>query len=249
MDYRTGNFSGWWLVNLVSPFESAVTDWNEWRAERVAAAKSPEGKLALIQTTWLPEGANFDENLATLDHSKTVKATKLTRTDFSGTVIARGYRLWDSNSEAIQNFLGIGTFNFDPEWIIEGVFTPFENDKPVPFEFIKDNGGRRDLAVPGEIVATIDGDEYCFLGFDDDGQIIVPFSDLTNQSETYGTGRFLLVDRILGLSYVVLDFNRAFAPPCAFSPHFNCPLPLPQNRVRVAIRAGEKRPLFKISMK
>ena len=234
---------------MVSPFESAVTDWNEWRSERVAAAKRPEGKLALIQTTWLPEGAIFDEQVATLDHPRNVKATKLTRTDFDGNIVAHGYHLWDSNSEAIQNFLGIGTFNFDPDWIIEGVFTPFQDYKPVPFEFIRDNGGTRDLAVSGEIIASIDGDEYRFLGFDDDGQIIVPFSDLTNQSETYGPGRFLLVDQIAGLSYVVLDFNRAFAPPCAFSPHFNCPLPLLENRVRVAIRAGEKRPLFKNQLK
>lgn len=233
---------------MVSKFDSTRADWSAWRAKRVEGAKSPGGKLALIQTTWLPEGADFDEKIATLDHPKTVSATENIRRDFEGNLIARGYRLWDSNSEAIQNFIGIETFDFDPEWIIEASFTSYPEKQPVAFEFIKDNGGTRDLAVPGEITATIKGIEYRLHAFDDDGQLILPFADLTNSTETYGPGRFLLVDYIPGLQNIILDFNRAFVPPCAFSNHYNCPLPLPENRLSVPVRAGEKRPLFKIQV-
>lgn len=201
--------------------------------------------MALIQTTWLPEGAEFDEKIATLDHPKTVTATENVRRDFAGNPVARGYRLWDSNSEGLRNFIGIETFDFDAEWIIAASYRAFPERQPVAFEFIKDNGGTRDLAVPGEVTATIDGVEYCLHAFDDDGQLILPFADLTNSAETYGPGRFVLVDHIPGIQDVVLDFNRAFLPPCAFSNHFNCPLPPPQNRLAIAVRAGEKRPLFK----
>jgi uncharacterized protein (DUF1684 family) len=237
------------LVNLVSKFDSARADWSAWRAKRVEGAKSPMGKLALIQTTWLPQDANFDDKLATLDHPSTVKATEIERRDFHGKLIAHGYRLWDSNSEALQNFIGIETFDFDPKWIIEGKFQPFEGSQPIAFEFIKDNGGTRDLAVPGEIVAEIDGVEYRLHAFDDEGQLILPFADLTNGGETYTPGRFLLIDHIPGIEDVVIDFNRAFVPPCGFSSHFNCPLPPPGNRLSVAVRAGEKRPLFKNQVK
>ncbi|MBC7464236.1 MAG: DUF1684 domain-containing protein [Actinobacteria bacterium] len=234
---------------MVSKFDSSRADWSAWRASRVEGAKSPLGKLALVQTTWLPEDAIFDPRKATLDQPTTVTATEIERRDFDGNLLAHGYRLWDSNSEAIQNFIGIETFDFDAKWIIEGKFKAYENSKPIAFEFIKDNGGTRDLAVPGVIEATIEGVEYRLFAFDDDGQLILPFTDLTNSVETYESGRFLLVDHIAGIEYVVLDFNRAFAPPCAFSNHFNCPLAPAGNRIGIAVRAGEKRPLFKNQVK
>jgi len=230
---------------LVGRFDSGRSDWSAWRAKRVEGAKSPMGKLALVQTTWLPLDAKFDEKLARLDHPETVVATAIERRDFAGNLLAQGYRLWDSNSEAIQNFIGIETFDFDANWIIQGRFTAYEGSQPIAFEFIKDNGGTRDLAVPGVIEATVDGVSYRLHAFDDEGQLILPFADLTNSLETYGPGRFLIVDHIPGIEDVVLDFNRAFVPPCAFSNHFNCPLPPTENRLKIAIRAGEKRPLFK----
>ncbi|OIQ63191.1 hypothetical protein GALL_552690 [mine drainage metagenome] len=103
----------------------------------------------------------------------------------------------------------------------------------------------RDLAVPGEIKVTIDGEEYTLDAFDDDGTLLLVFADTTNGSETYPSGRFLFVDRIAGTDRVNLDFNRAFIPPCGFSIHYNCPLPPPQNRLRLPVRAGEKNPVFR----
>lgn len=230
---------------MVGKFDSGRSDWSAWRAKRVEGAKSPMGKLALVQTTWLPLDAKFDEQVATLDQPESVVATEIERRDFAGNLLAHGYRLWDSNSEAIQNFIGIETFDFDAKWIIQGKFKAYDGSKPISFEFIKDNGGTRDLAVPGVMEVSIEGVEYRLHAFDDEGQLILPFADLTNSVETYGPGRFLLVDHIPGVEDIVLDFNRAFAPPCAFSNHFNCPLPPAENRLNIAVRAGEKRPLFK----
>ncbi|MEL7210409.1 MAG: DUF1684 domain-containing protein, partial [Actinomycetota bacterium] len=74
----------------------------------------------------------------------------------------------------------------------------------------------------------------------------VVFGDATNRMSgddaTYGGGRFLLVEEIApGL--VEIDFNRAYNPPCAFTPFATCPMPVPDNRLPMAIRAGERRPL------
>ena len=70
------------------------------------------------------------------------------------------------------------------------------------------------------------------------------FSDATNGDTTYSVGRFLhLVPEADGS--VVVDFNRAVLPPCAFSYHFNCPIPPQQNRLSIPITAGEKIALSK----
>ena len=73
-----------------------------------------------------------------------------------------------------------------------------------------------------------------------DDEVFVIFGDTTNGAETYGGGRFLYADLVPG-SRIVLDFNKAYNPPCAFTPYATCPLPPRQNRLPLAIRAGEKK--------
>ncbi|MEI9907043.1 MAG: DUF1684 domain-containing protein [Actinomycetota bacterium] len=223
-------------------------DWESWRANRIASVTSAKGNLALVQTQWLPEGKNADLLGVLAFHPSTVTATEISRKNFDGEVVARGYRLWDSNSHAIQDFEGIETFEFDPYWIVEGLITRYAQSKPVAFEHIRDNGGSRDLAVPAEIAVVIEGESYLLQPFDDDGQLLLVFGDSTNGSETYGGGRFLKISHEPGEEKVILDFNRAFVPPCGFSEHYNCPLPPAQNRIKTPVRAGEKRPLFKTSV-
>ncbi|HKC90388.1 MAG TPA: DUF1684 domain-containing protein, partial [Candidatus Limnocylindria bacterium] len=63
----------------------------------------------------------------------------------------------------------------------------------------------------------------------------------TNGRESYHIGRYLDLDALEDGGYLV-DFNRSYNPACAFSPHYNCPLPPPENRLVVAIRAGEMTP-------
>ena len=67
------------------------------------------------------------------------------------------------------------------------------------------------------------------------------FRDATSGSATYGGGRFLYADPPKD-GHVVLDFNRAYSPPCAFTPYATCPLPPPQNRLASAVEAGEMNP-------
>ena len=148
-------------------------------------------------------------------------------------------RVWDADSEAIQNFGGIDAFDFNPEWIIRAAFTPIEGGKTVGFEHLKDDGKTRDLVVPGEITFTKDGVEYNLAAFKSGRALQLVFADATNGDSTYSVGRFLFVAPAPD-GTVTLDFNLAVLPPCAFSYNFNCPLPPAQNRFAVPIEAGEK---------
>ncbi|SFG45552.1 DUF1684 domain-containing protein [Pontibacter chinhatensis] len=81
---------------------------------------------------------------------------------------------------------------------------------------------------------------YKRLSGENKEELFVPFTDKTNGFETYGGGRFLDIPYEEGKSKIVLDFNRAYSPFCAFNPDYVCPLPPKENRLSVAIPAGEK---------
>ncbi|GAA1444124.1 DUF1684 domain-containing protein [Leifsonia poae] len=153
-------------------------------------------------------------------------------------------RVWDSNSEAIQDFGSIDAFDFNPEWIVQAAFTPIEGGKTVGFEHLKDEGKTRDMVVPGEITFSKDGVDYNLAAFKAGRALQLVFSDSTNGDSTYSVGRFLFVAPNPD-GTVTLDFNLAVLPPCAFSYNFNCPLPPAQNRFSVPIEAGEKNVLNK----
>ena len=153
-------------------------------------------------------------------------------------------RVWDSNSEAIQEFGSIDAFDFNPEWIIQATFTPIEGGKTVGFEHLKDDGSTREKVIPGEITFTKDGVDYNLAAFQAGRALQLVFADSTNGDSTYSVGRFLFVAPNPD-GTVTLDFNLAVLPPCAFSYNFNCPLPPAQNRFAVPIEAGEKNVLNK----
>ena len=71
-------------------------------------------------------------------------------------------------------------------------------------------------------------------------QLFFIFADQTNKTDTYGAGRFLYA-KMPQDGKVVLDFNRAYNPPCAFSHFATCPLPPRENRLPLRVEAGEKR--------
>ncbi|WP_256030526.1 DUF1684 domain-containing protein [Leifsonia xyli] len=138
-------------------------------------------------------------------------------------------------------------FPFDPAWVVEATFTPVAGERTIPFEHIRDNGLTRDKVVPGDISFSRDGVDYTLSAFDDEGTLLLVFGDPTNGVEgdggTYASGRFLFVAR--HGDRAVLDFNRAFVPPCGFSDQFNCPLPPRSNRFAFPVTAGEKRVVFR----
>ena len=234
--------------NSTAPAAPEVVDrardgWDAWRAGRLKSLTAPTGNLALIETRWLPQGDQTTPDQALAGQPSTVTATELTRRSLETGETERGIRLWDAQSPALRAFEGVEVFPFDPSWVIEATFTPVADDRTIPFEHIRDNGMTRDLVVPGDIRFERDGVEYTLSAFDDDGTLLLVFGDPTNGADgddgTYASGRFLFVEH--HDDRVVLDFNRAFVPPCGFSDQYNCPLPPRNNRFPVAVTAGEKR--------
>ncbi|WP_282847690.1 DUF1684 domain-containing protein [Microbacterium oxydans] len=218
-------------------------DHTHWQAERRAAVTSATGNLALIETRWTGERPDVDaEQRAAAD---TVTVTPIERTNIETGEAEHGLRVWDADSRAIRAFDRIDTYEYDPAWVLEGHFTPVSGERRVSFEHIRDNGGTRDLVVPGDIRLELDGHEYTLAAFDDGGTLLLVFGDRTNGSETYGSGRFLFVELRDDEGSVLLDFNRAFVPPCGFSAQYNCPLPPASNRFPLPIRAGEKNVVFR----
>ncbi|WP_156762211.1 DUF1684 domain-containing protein [Microbacterium karelineae] len=223
---------------------TARAEWQAWHIARMASLVGTHGSLALVETRWLPAGEEPDLAAARADLAPTMSVTALTRENIDTGAPEHGLRFWDVASDAISRFETVDVYGYDPEWVVEAAYEKAEDGHTVAFEHLRDNGGSRDKAVPGTITATIGGEAYALSAFDDDGRLLLVFGDPTNGAETYGAGRFLFVDEPAD-GRVTLDFNRAFVPPCGFSDQYNCPMPPPQNRLAVAVRAGEQNPRFR----
>ena len=225
-----------------------------WRVQRTESVTGPTGNLALVETRWLPAGEIPDTVAEQAQAPQGVTVTPLARKNIDTGAAEHGLRVWDAASPAIRAFDRISAFDYDPAWVITARFTPVAADRTVPFEHIRDNGGTRDLVVPGDITFSRDGVDYRFAAFDDGGTLLLVFGDPTNTAQgddaTYGAGRFLFVQRADDAAFgdpgtVLLDFNRAFVPPCGFSVQYNCPMPPAQNRFPEPVRAGEKQVVFR----
>ncbi|HYO58463.1 DUF1684 domain-containing protein [Archangium sp.] len=151
-----------------------------------------------------------------------------------------GIRVKDPEAQARKQFHGIPTWPVSAAWRIEGRFEPAASPRKMQVPNVL--GTVEEMPSPGTIVFQVNGQEYRLDPVQEPGadQFFIIFADQTNRSESYGAGRFLYADPPKD-GKVVLDFNRAHNPPCAFSPYATCPLPPPQNRLKLRVEAGEKR--------
>jgi uncharacterized protein (DUF1684 family) len=157
-------------------------------------------------------------------------------------VIKRGeeyfIRVKDNNSAIRRDFTGLKWFPIDPSWKITAKMTPY--DKPHTILFDSQNGVKQPMESPGYATFTRDGKEYRLEPVWEDHELFFVFRDATSNKSTYGAARFLYATASKDGS-VILDFNKAINPPCAFTPYATCPLPPPQNRLTLAVTAGEKK--------
>ncbi len=149
-----------------------------------------------------------------------------------------GVRIKDRESPAIASFKGLDNYPIRPEWRIVARFEPYK-DKKIPIANIV--GQLQDTPSPGAVVFDWQGKTYRLdaLEGSPEGGLFLIFGDPTNGKETYGAGRYLDTEPPKD-GKVVVDFNTAYNPPCAFTAFATCPLPPPQNKLAVAIEAGEK---------
>jgi uncharacterized protein len=223
------------IVLTVGPAHLGVAD----------LARSGEVHLVLANSGALIDGKQIHE--ATLIDD--VKAGDATPTTVSfGTasfyVIDRdgrkGLRVKDGDAPSRKHFLGIDSFPIDPSWRIEATWVPAAPGETLEMGTVI--GTIDKYPVPGKLEFSRDGKQFEILPVIEvpgDKQYFVVFADRTSGKETYGAARFLYIDPPKD-GKVVLDFNKAYNPPCAFTPFATCPLAPPENRLDLRVTAGEK---------
>jgi len=152
----------------------------------------------------------------------------------------RWVTVWDEDRPEARNLPPPDTYSLDPKWRIRATFEAFDRQRSVRIADVR--GGFMDLIAAGQLVFKLNGKEQrltalSFKGRDD---FFVMFQDPTNAKATYGY-RILYPKAVKNWESTVLDFNFASNPPCAYSRFTTCPLPPPENRLDVAVEAGEKR--------
>ena len=149
-----------------------------------------------------------------------------------------GIRVKDSQADARVHFKGLQYFPIDPKWRLQAKFEPYRPMKQVPI--INILGMQEDMDSPGALLFNIAGRDYRLETVLEPGETdyFVMVADSTNGKQTYGAGRFLYVHPPKD-GKTLIDFNKAYNPPCAFTHFATCPLPPPQNRLPLAVSAGE----------
>ncbi|MFT4154078.1 DUF1684 domain-containing protein [Parafilimonas sp.] len=148
-----------------------------------------------------------------------------------------GIRLRDVNSELVKNFKGIERFAVDSAYKVKAWLKKPETSF-ISITNILGQTNKEETA--GKLVFTLQGKEYSLDALQEGKALFIVFADATSGKETYPSGRFLTASLPGADGSTILDFNKAYNPPCAFTPYATCPLPPEQNRLKVAIPAGEK---------
>ena len=147
-----------------------------------------------------------------------------------------GMRLKDNDSQIRQSFTHLSWFPYREDWVIKARYVPY--DKPHELLFDAQAGGKQKMTAPGYVEFQRNGATYRLTPvLDGEGWEFV-FRDKTAGKTTYAAARFLDTEPAKD-GYVTLDFNRAYNPPCVFTPYATCPLPPPENRLSIAVEAGE----------
>jgi uncharacterized protein len=141
------------------------------------------------------------------------------------------------------SFQGLTYYPVDAAYRAPAALTVERSNPPIIIE-LQTSGAELDrYRKVGTLGFTIGTVQYKLTAFAEEraslDRLFVPFGDLTNGGETYKGGRFLELDRT-PTGFYDLDFNRAYHPFCVFNPNYICPVPPRENRLPVAIRAGEK---------
>jgi uncharacterized protein (DUF1684 family) len=158
-------------------------------------------------------------------------------------LIERGGRLalrtWDLEAPARRDFDGVDHWPVDLAWRLAARFEATPGRILAMPDVL---GTVEDQESPGEVVLEIAGTEHRLqaLSGGPTGELWIVFGDATNGHETYGGGRFLYTAPPSDDGRVIIDFNRAYNPPCVFSPHATCPLPWPANVLSARVEAGER---------
>jgi len=186
------------------------------------------------------EGSPVTEMGLSDDHSK--NTTRLQQGDLAWYIIKRGerygIRLRDHKHPRIDELDHIPSYPIQTGYVVEATLERFDKPKTMtvatPLE-----GFTESYECPGTLNFTINGQELKLHPFTSGKGYFLVIADETSGLDTYGAGRFMYATRG-SKGRIILDFNKAYNPPCAFSPFATCPMPPRENFLPVAIEAGEK---------
>ncbi|MFM8449457.1 MAG: DUF1684 domain-containing protein [Haliscomenobacter sp.] len=260
---------------------------SDWRAERMAELKAPDGWLALAGLYWLEKGENtfgsgpenkiqFPVVAPAKIGTLTLEGDSVRMTILPGTSVREkgqtevleravlkllpdtpptmytwgslqwvlierggkyGIRLWDTNSVRIHSLDSIPQFPVNPRWRVEATLRPADANRSVTMQNVL--GMTITQASAGTLAFTWEGKEYQLEALQDPEGYFLIFSDDTSGKETYGGGRYLYAPTADANGKTIIDFNKAYNPPCAFTKFATCLLPPAENSLPFAIRAGE----------
>ena len=173
------------------------------------------------------------EGSATVVQSGTIRFYAIFRESYA-------LRIKDSQAPVRVNFKGTENFDIQWDWRIDGRFIPGEEGETIEIGNVL--GQLIPSPVYGRFEFERDGNTYRMVAIGDENSpsLEFMFADRSNGHSTYAAGRFVYSDGMPKNGRLVVDFNKAYNPPCAFSDYSTCPLPLAENRLNMDVTAGEK---------
>jgi uncharacterized protein len=253
------------VLAAVTPY---TTEIHQWRRAREASLKSETGWLTVAGLFWLKDGPNrfgtapdneivlpegpahagvfqFHNGRTTLkmgDETRELKSDDARNPVRVGnlTMFAirrgdrHGIRMRNPNGKLRREFTGLHWFAVKPQYRIVAKFVPQPSKLPVGNVL----GQTEEMASPGYAEFQLHGQALRLYPVQEGKSLFFIFRDQTSGRETYGAGRFLDAAPPND-GTVTLDFNKAYNPPCAFTPYATCPLPPRQNRLAARVEAGE----------
>ncbi|WP_395092101.1 DUF1684 domain-containing protein [Armatimonas sp.] len=233
-----------------------------WRKAQEAELTKEGGWLSVVGLFWLNEGDNplppalralgklvrtgESVRLYTPEGERRLlrpnSTEKLTKGSVTGQILQRGKRLgirvYDSESPARKNFTGQHWFAPEEAYRITATFHPYPQGKTLAITNVL--GDTQPVPCPGYVTFPLDGKLCRLEAQGTPSGLFFNFHDLTSGKTTYPAGRFLDTEKPAN-GRVVLDFNRAVSPPCAFTEFATCPLPPRANYLPIALSVGEKK--------
>ena len=151
-------------------------------------------------------------------------------------------RVWDTDAPRLEAFELPEYFPIRNEWRVTARFEPYPEPRTVSLADVR--GGTLENTAPGDLVFRANGGEHRLMAFAtaSSRSYFISLWDSTAVTDTYQAGRYMRAPLPDDDGWTTIDFNRAYNAPCAFTPHSVCSLPPPENYLRFAVTAGEKRP-------
>jgi uncharacterized protein (DUF1684 family) len=178
-----------------------------------------------------------------MDDDYSEQPVVLTHRSLAWTVIRRddkfAVRVRDFDNPAIEALQAIEYFAVDKSFRVPAVLRRFDEPKQLRVDTVITGLDWRPQS-PGVLMFDIDGESFELEAYESGDELFLVFGDLTNRRDTYPAGRFLYAPMPDESGVTILDFNKAYNPPCAFNEFATCPVASPQNRLKKEILAGER---------